>query len=377
MVERQLPKLKVAGSRPVSRSIFIPHHEAIRSNISITYPAQRSFTIRSIFGLTHTACGHIWGGRKQEQKIDRKAALVAYDRLKSPNAEILWNLFRFQTMSQQQVGDCFFDAASPKKRSELAGYHLGHLSRVGLVEPVPPTAQHHYKAFFTPSHSGMFIGQTLEQGDARKIKRVKESKAHKLLSSIHANHHLFVADSLAGFVKAEYRGEGQLTYWGDREGNYVFGYLGSRQRIQPDATCIWSTEERAYKFWVEVENRLGSLDEMVEKIKKYIFFSVAGDRRGDVFRRSLGVNQFPVLLVVAARKNQLPSLRQAIINGVLRGCPRPIPETAKKVVIALAALDDIREVGVLGPVWEAPLQATGRLHRLTDLYNQSLLSSRP
>lgn len=309
--------------------------------------------------MTCPACGHISGGKIPEQKIDRKAALVAYDRLKSLNAQILWNLYRFQTMSQQQVGDCFFDAASPKKRSELAGYHLGHLTKVGLVEAIEPTAQHHYKNFFTPSPSGMFIGQTLEQGDARKIKRVKDSKAHVLLSSIHANHHLFVIDSLVGFVKAEQHGEGQLYYWGDREVNYVFGWMGSRRRIQPDATCIWSIKKRAYNFWVEVENRLGSLDEMVEKVRKYLFFAVAGDFRGDVFRRTMGVNEFPVLLVVAARRNQVKGLRQAILTGVLSAQVGTIQDVATRVVIALAALDDIKCEGVLGPVWEAVLQAQG------------------
>jgi hypothetical protein len=96
---------------------------------------------------TCPSCGHQYGGRKEEQKIDRKVALAAYDRLKSPNPEILQNLYRFQTMSQQQIGSCFFDAASPKKRSELAAYHLRDLAKAGLVEPVTPTARHHYKNF--------------------------------------------------------------------------------------------------------------------------------------------------------------------------------------------------------------------------------------
>jgi hypothetical protein len=319
---------------------------------------------------TCPSCGHQYGGRKEEQKIDRKVALAAYDRLKSPNPEILQNLYRFQTMSQQQIGSCFFDAASPKKRSELAAYHLRDLAKAGLVEPVTPTARHHYKNFYTPSSSGMFVGQTLAAGDARSIKRVKESKAHKLLSSIHANHHLYIVDSLAGFVKAEYRGEGQLTYWGDREVNYVFGYLGSRRRIQPDATCIWSTPSNAYTFWVEMENRLGSIDEMVEKIRKYIFFSVAGDFRGDVFRQTLGVDQFPVLLVVAARRNQVKTLRQAIITGVLSAKVGTIQEMARKVVIGLAALDDIKREGALGHrVWEPVLQHGGTLvEKFGDLY---------
>jgi hypothetical protein len=317
---------------------------------------------------TCPACGHQFGGKKLEQRIDRKAALAAYDKLRLVQQDILFNLYRFTFLSLRQIADTYFDAAEKDKRSELAGKHLAVLKAKGLVVEEQRRDQHS-KKFYYPSREGMFVCQVEERQDARKIKRVKESQAHSILSSIHSRHRQGINDVMTSFVKAERHDLGELTgYWGDRDITYIFSSGGSRRRLQPDSTFLWSANGRGHLAWLELENSRASVADLEEKIKKYLGFESAGYNRGDTFKKALAVDQFPPLLVVAAKPSQLPGLRRAILHGVLEAHVGTIQDVATRVVIGLTSLDLIREYGALGDVWEPVLQAKG-LCNFTGLFD--------
>lgn len=318
---------------------------------------------------TCPACGHAFGGKKQEQKIDRKATLATYDKLREVQQEILFNLYRFTFLSLQQVADTFFDATEKNKRKELAGKHLAVLRSAGLVIEEQRRDQHS-KKFYYPSREGMFVCQVEEKQDARKVKRVKESQAHNILSSIHSRHRQGINDVMTSFVKAERHGLGELVFYaGDREVTYIFSAGGSRKRLQPDSTFLWSANGKGHLGWLELENSRASVADLEDKIHKYLQFENAGYSRGDTYRIALAVDQFPPLLVVAVKRGQLPGLRRAIVHGVLHAQVGTLGDVAKRVVVGLACLDDIREEGVLGDdVWESPLHGLTRRLGLKELF---------
>jgi hypothetical protein len=303
--------------------------------------------------------------------VDRKTTLANYDRLRSIQQDILFNTYRFVFLSRRQVADTYFDAANPGKRSELAGKHLAVLRSKGFVVEEQRHDQHD-KKFYYPSPGGMFVCATEEKQDARQVKRVKESQAHAILSSIHSRHRQGINDVMTSFIKAERHGLGELTYYaGDREVTYIFSAGGSRRRLQPDSTFLWSANGRGYLVWLELENSRASVADLEAKILKYLLFESAGHNTGDAYRKALAVNRFPPLLVVAANPNQLPGLRQATLRGVLSAHVGTIPDVAKRVVIGLSYLDDVMDIGQLGECWQAPLQGTGRLHKFEGLYESS------
>jgi hypothetical protein len=305
-------------------------------------------------------CGYQLTSQNTGERIDRKAVLAIYDGLPGKQVDVLFFLHRFVLASQQQISDTFFDAENPRDRKISASKHLASLLNKGLVERHVGGPRHNGKVFYSLTPSGMFACEVEARGGTRNVKRLRDVKAHSLLSSVHAKHHLAVVDVMASFVRAERRGEGELlTYAGDKETTFSFVHLGSRRKIQPDSALLWSSNNRAFNAFLELENRKSSSEQFVEKIVKYLWFSQAGNNVGDVYKQTLGVNSFPPLLVVAVRKGQLPGLRQATIKGVLEAHVGTLPEVSKRVVVALAALDDIRETSVFGECWQAPLQARG------------------
>jgi hypothetical protein len=200
----------------------------------------------------------------------------------------------------RQIADTYFDAATKDKRSELAGKHLAVLRSAGFLTEEQRHDQHS-KKFYYPSREGMFVCQVEEKQDARKIKRVKESQAHSILSSIHSRHRQGINDVMTSFLKAERHGLGELTYYaGDRDITYIFSSGGSRRRLQPDSTFLWSANGKGYLAWLELENSRASVADLEEKVKKYLQFESAGYSRGDTYRQALAVDRFPPLLVVAA-----------------------------------------------------------------------------
>lgn len=72
-------------------------------------------------------------------------------------------------------------------------------------------------------------------------------------------------------------------------------------------------------------------------------------------------------MIVAVHRNEIPGIRQAVLRGVLGAGCGTLQDIAKRVVVGLACLDDVVDIGVLGEVWEAPLQGTGRLHAFCEL----------
>jgi hypothetical protein len=308
------------------------------------------------------ACGYQLTAKKSGENIDRKSVLQIYDGLPEKQTDILWFLARFTVASQQQISDTFFDAANPWDRKISASKHLSSLERHGLVERHDGGPRHHGKVFYSLSPSGMFWCEVEVKGGTGNVKRLRDVKAKALLSSVHANHHLATVDVMSSFVRPERQGEGELLwYQGDKAVTYNYLYGGSRRKLQPDSTFLWSAGGQAYNCWLEIENKKSSSDLFVEKVRKYAWFSVAGEHPGDTFRQTLGVNTFPPLLVVCVRRGQLPGLRQAVIRGVLASRIGTIRNISRRVVIGLACLDDVREVGVFGEVWEAVLQARGPL----------------
>jgi hypothetical protein len=321
--------------------------------------------------LSHCpACGYQLASKIPGEKIDRKAVLQIYDGLPEKQVDILFFLSRFIVASQQQLADTFFTASNPRDRKISCSKHLASLLNKGLVERHAGGPRLNGRVFHSLSPAGMFACEVEVHGDTRSVKRLRDVKAHSLLSSVHVAHHLATVDVMSSFVRAEREGRGELLlYAGDKQITYNFLHLGSRRKIQPDSTLLWSANNTAYNCWLEIENKPNCSEQFVEKVMKYCWFESAGDQQGDTYRRTLGVNSFPPLLVVAVRRGQLPGLRQAAVRGVLEAHVGTIPKVAERVVIALAALDDIREVGALGPCWEIPLQATGRHHSYLDLYS--------
>ena len=116
------------------------------------------------------ACGYVWGGRRPEQKIDRKAALLAYDKLREVQQDILRTLYRLDILSQQTIGDTFFQATESKKRNELAGKHASVLQRAGLVVRHNPEAKYHFKVFYGLSPEGMYACANVEKEGGRFAK---------------------------------------------------------------------------------------------------------------------------------------------------------------------------------------------------------------
>jgi hypothetical protein len=308
------------------------------------------------------ACGYKLDSKMSGERIDRKGVLATYDYLPEKQVDVLHFLHRFTLASQQQIATTFFNAANPKDAKISCSKHLSSLERHGLIQRHAGGPRHNNKIFYSLTPGGMFCCEVEARGDTRTVKRLKEVKAHALLTSAHAKHHLYVVDVMSSFVRAERRGEGELTdYWGDREVSYVFPFLGSRRQLQPDSTFVWSTEKQAHLAWLELENRKGSSDQFVEKTIKYFYFANAGNQPGDVYKVALGIDRFPPLLVVTVRRTQLHSLRRGIIKGALQSKTGTLPDISRRIVIGLAALDDVRNDGVFAPVWEAPLQARGLL----------------
>ena len=110
-------------------------------------------------------------------------------------------------------------------------------------------------------------------------------------SSIHFQHHLYLADVACSFIAEERKGHGELLdFRGDGEVCYVFPFLGSRRRLQPDSTLLWTDGKKPFLFWLELENRHSTLRDAEEKIRKYLYMEQAGYNPGDYFKQVLGQN---------------------------------------------------------------------------------------
>lgn len=324
--------------------------------------------MRDLPVLSHCpACGYALAARKQGQRIDRKVVLATYDNLPEKQVSILDFLVTFTVASQLTLADVFSDAASQRERKISISKHLASLHKHGLVERIEGGPRHNGKVFYAPTEAGMFAYEVERRGDTRNVKKLKQVKAHTLLCSTHSKHDLAVTEVMSSFVRTEREGRGELTgYWPDKSITYNFVHGGSRRKLQPDSTFIWSSSGQALNGWLEVENKKAYSDLFAEKVMKYVWFEY--NERGETFRRTLATNRFPVLLVVAVRRGQVPGLRQAILKGVLGAHVGTIPDIAKRVVIGLACLDDVREEGVFSDIWEGVLQAKAPLS-FPDLYD--------
>lgn len=95
----------------------------------------------------------------------------------------------------------------------------------------------------------------------------------------------------------------------------------------------------------------------------------AGKYQGDTYKVLTGQNAFPFLLVVGVKRGHLGGLSQAIVSGVLQAQVGTLQEISKEVVVGLACLDDVVDIGVLGEVWEPVLQGLGRLVSFGELFS--------
>jgi len=320
---------------------------------------------------TCPACGNRWGGKRQAQQVNRKAALQTWDKLKDVQQDMCWFSYRFKVGTKQQLADAFFSTRKDKKvRWNITKNHLNHLVSVGLVIRHEGDKKHNHRAFYYLTPEGVYCCQAEERKGGRNVKKIKALKAPELIDSPKWKHALYLNDVMASFITAERKGLGELqAYWGDYERVFRFKSLGGSQRLLPDSTILWTDGERTYLCWLELENRRGSYDDIVEKIRKYILLWRAGNFSGDTYKVETGQDAFPVLLVVGVKRGELPGLRQAIISGVLAAKVGTLQEISKHVVIGLAALDDVVDIGVLAAgVWESPLQGSGRLHSFEELF---------
>lgn len=320
--------------------------------------------------VTCPTCGEIIGGKREASTVDRREALGAWQGLSETAREVVWFLYRHRLASHWQIGDAIYLDSNAGNRKNRAKNVLHRLQKLGLVQRLDGGKKHHGRAFFSLSDAGIFCCQAEAKAGGRNVKKLKSLKPHELLDSPAWRHHYFLTDVMASFINAERRGLGELIdYHGDGEMDYRFvaASIGTKH-LRPDATVLWSDGQRPYLCWLELEHRHATLDDAAEKIKKYVLFSRAGSQPGNTYKRLTGQNQFPVLLVIAVKASQLSGLRQSIIRGVLAGCGgETLPEVSKRVVVGLVALDDIREHGVLGPCWEAVIQARG-LVRFEELF---------
>lgn len=322
--------------------------------------------------VTCPDCGAKIGGKREAQRVDRRGALETWEALSETAREVVWFLYRHRLVSHWQVGDAIYLDKDAGNRKNRAKNILTRLQKLGLVQRLDGEKKHHGRAFFSLTDAGIFCCQSEEKAGGKHVKKVKSLKPQELLDSPAWRHHYYLTDVMVSFGNAEKRGLGELLdYHGDGEMDYKFvaPSIGTKH-LRPDGTVMWTEGSRPYLCWIELEHRHATLDDAVEKVKKYVLFSRAGSQPGDTCKRLTGQNEFPVLLVVAVKASQLPGLRQAIIRGVLAGCGgETLPEVSKRVVIGLAALEDIKELGVLGDtVWDPVLQRGGSLVALDGLF---------
>jgi hypothetical protein len=278
-------------------------------------------------------------------------------------------LYRHRLATTLQLANAFFTANEERHRKNTAKNHLNHLINVGLVQRLDGDGRHHNRAFYTLTDAGVFCCQAEEKMGGCNVKRIKTLRASELLDSQKWKHHSYIVDVMASFSAAERRGDGTLLdYRGDGDTRFAFPFLGSTRRLQPDSMFTWSSGGKAYTAFLELENRHASFADVENKIRKYVMMESAGSSRGDYFRKTLGVNQFPPVLIVVVHSNELPGMRQAVLRGVLGASCGTLQDLAKRVVIGLAALDDVVDIGAQGECWECPLQGTGRLHTLDEVF---------
>lgn len=251
-------------------------------------------------------CGHVFAGTRGGQRVDRRKALEAWGKLRDVQRDICWFLYRHRLVTKLQIASAYFTARDEGNRKNSAQNNLNHLMTVGLIRRMEGERKQHYRVFYTLTVEGVYACQAEEKNAGSKVRRIKALKADELLDSPRWRHHLYVTDVLTTFVAAERRGQGDLLdYRVDGETCFVFPFLGSRRRLQPDAMFTWSTHAGAQLAFLELENKHSSLADAEEKIRKYVWMESAGTFRGDYFRRTLAVNKFPVLLVVGVRKAQI------------------------------------------------------------------------
>lgn len=319
---------------------------------------------------TCPACGCRFEGKRIIKTVDRQGALQSWDKLKEAQHDICWFLYRFKVGTKQELAEAFFfNRKEQKARWNIAKNNLNHLENVGLVIRFEGGNQQHHRAFYYLSDAGIYCCQAEEKKAGRNVKRIKALKAPQLIDSPRWKHTLAINNVMASFVAGEQQGFGFLQgYWGDGEKCYEFNSLGGRKKLFPDSTIIWAANKRVYYGWLELENRHASLDDLIEKIEKYIKFKRASN--GNTFRISTGQYLFPVLMVVGVRRGQLPGLRQSVLSGILRGTNgAPIAITAKEIVVAVTCLDYVSEFGVFGEIWDAVIQGLGRCISFEELFN--------
>ena len=327
-------------------------------------------------------CGAKIGGKKEPQRIDRRGALEAWNNLSDRQREPVWFLYRFRLASQQQIANALYTLTDPKNRLNKAKNCLNYLQKLNLVYPLAGGAKTNGKRFYTLTDEGNFCCQAEEKAGGKHVRKIKGLRAAELLDSPAWKHHYYLVDVMASFVRAERAGLGELVYFcGDGEVDYKFlaPSIGTKH-LRPDSTIMWSDGgPRPYLCWLELEHKHATLNDFVEKVSKYVRFSRAGSQPGDTYKIATGQNEFPVLLIVAVKgsqydpdhQGQLPGLRQSIVRGVLAGAGgETLPNLSRRVVIGLAALDDIRERGVLTDIWQPVLQGTARgLTSFTGLFD--------
>ncbi len=328
--------------------------------------------------VTCPDCGARIGGIREVQRVDRKGALQTWETLTPTAQEVLRLLYRFRLASHWQVGDAIYLDSNAANRKNRAKNQLVRLQKLGLVQRLDGEKKHHGMAFYSLTDEGIFCCQAEQKAGGKHVKKVKSLKARELLDSPAWKHHRYLTDVMASFAAAEKAGLGELLdCHGDGQVTYHYKSVGGKKSLRPDSTILWSDGHDTYLCWLELEHKHATLDEFVEKIKKYVQFSRAGSQPGDAYKVATGQNEFPVLLVVAVkgsqfdanRQGQLGGLRKSILRGVLQGAGgEGLPDISRRIVVGLTGLEDIKHEGVLSEVWEPVLQRGGTLVGFEGLF---------
>lgn len=274
-------------------------------------------------------------------RLDKREALRLYGSLTPTEHTCLHFLHDVDLATIDQVGLVVSGSETPAYRDIVAGRALNSLVKKGLAERYPPAYVKNNKTrrrFFALSVEGMYVA--IAETPKTTLRHQQQRKAERLLNSNTFDHHLATVDLYTRLAAKINSDVGELLEWqSDGREVYLFKWLGSRRRLEPDARGVWRWNDGSItSFFVEFEISVGGQERIADKVNRYSYYWESG-----AFIRRENSKLFPVVIFVTTTTEKANQLIRFI---------QPQPEFKKAYFrVALTCVEYILEHGIFGEIW--------------------------
>jgi len=290
-------------------------------------------------------------GAQSEPRMSREEAYDRYLHLSLRQRAMVAALYNYRVVTNPQLGDMFSTAESRKDRGIIAGRNMQVVVESGLAvkDTGPIPGERHKTARYHLTRSGLYV--CLKELGVKNPGPVGISKMKKIMKSTRARHYSSIIDVAVSLSRMKDLEVGEICGWtNDGDVDYVFSSRGSRHRLMPDARGVWlAADGTRHPFYVEVERTIKNREYSLQKVKKYIYFSV-----DDRFVIHEARYEFPPVLWVVACDREYDLVRDILLAGALVA-HYDIPTAAHYMTFGLARLSDVKdyERGALAGIWES------------------------